>query len=607
MNVPEWFRLDAIVRNGILRLVAEKGKFVEKVSKDLSLTIIHTEVGPVRVYLRQSGKRAGHLACSSCTNTKTEEDPCKHIGAALFFHGLLRPPRFEVNDENTGNQLPRHLKTTFDLVRFPWMFNILASVLAAIPESVTKGYRTGRGRHAVPIGAVAYASLLWAYRGVTRMTALEELSNTFHRDVIQRHFNYAWPAEQHNAHLGRLLPRVPFREYTLWWFLSHRSSAFYLDLAMGLCAVAMREFEDVSGWDGTGEQLFIFCMYAEDRMRLLRRNERNQRLATKQRRQGKEHEAQLINAIEDELSMTEEEVAKVFGKEAAEADKKGMRRRLYLKAIVGTCHRSGVVFGVFMAKPGGEQPYSIPMVIRAFETIATKFNITDAGHVKHLRSLVGKRIGVEQFAPAMANETLEGGSEGKSARKAELERQANPEYFAQMQGMRSKQESANHTKDRIIGPSLRCRGPCIRRRDRPKDRKGQKTHTEKHRRKLTKLDFIRMENEVRIHNLTLNGYWMARWRVKLMAENKALDDGGHDPRRYILWDSDLNPNFLACAQIMPPEAFTDSDALVRDFSGNDSHVEAAINKRFPHGFKGPERLPKMPGLLETPPPRAKAS
>jgi hypothetical protein len=624
-KIPTWETLQGQVRSGLLDLIAMDQESMAECKRSIyqerdGVGIIIADGLPARINRRKDGPRTGLLGCSLCSRTRTEHLPCYHIAFHLYKQGHLRPAAPTVNEENAGNQLERRYKRTFDHIRVDVMFDILASLLAAIPKQITAAFR-GNGRASVPIPVLAYTTLLCLYRGVTRGVGIAELNDERHRDILKRHFNYEWSRLKVLDQRGSLVEPPHFQDFSIYWFLNHPSTNDYIDLLLALCGVVMREFEDVAQFDGTCEALFLFCQHAEDKLTIMNRHARSRRLASAQRNASPFIQAHVepVVANTNEVITLLERYAKEGQQQKNDAsddkpEHKG-RPKPYLKVIVGNCYRSGIVFAAMLAKPGGEAPYGPPMMIRCIETVGAVHQLMDAGYAKRAAALLAKRLGIHAYIEDRRNEGTEGQFEAKTARARQVAlMRANSDYAAKFHGMRANSEGWNRLKDCIIGTTVLSRGPCRKRaKGSPKLKRGaERQHAKKNKiLGMTEEEAVRIGNEAKLQQLGVNGYLFARWHTKLaiaqqqhLIRLRIIHQDAADPeavartelKRYAFWTADCLPNFKAGAQAYLANPHRTTKLLLERYGGPPSESERAIAKDFPQVAKA--RTPEAAHLLE---------
>lgn len=524
--VPPFYSIDARARrNGLASWHAGD----VKPSSDAVL-VIDANHGAVRVYRSKTGNYEGYVRCGHCKKGFTEERPCSHIVAFLLAHGYLVVPVPDAPSlDETVLILPEQ-RRLFEAVRDDYLWQCLSAFLEAIPETEYEGHRAENGAPRIPRGAIIYAACVYVFRDQNRTAALASLANDPHCANLAR-LGWVWlrPGDRR---------ALPFQDERIWWFLQHPATANLLDRLLAMCGRAASEFEWAVGWDGKGQQIHRYSYYAEWRTKQL--------AALRKKDQDPQD---IAEEIDNARGLTPEESEK--------ADQARGRKKEFRKAIVGICHTTKVPWAVIPnARPGGEQPYGVPMAVRALCDLGMKTWLMDPGYVKKSLSLFGSRVNGHVFNGYRRNEVLGGGSEAKQARTVELERMwGNPEYYDFMRGQRQAQESGNAAYDCVIGSRLRSRN---------------------------RLNDNTIDNEIRIRYLALAMYHLGKWRFileqQLGIRRQADPDFQGD---WMRWSSDGKPNFRVVYDAFQARSWHPMSELIERYAGPPKESEAAVAEDFP--------------------------
>lgn len=540
--VPEWDDLDSRVRQNALQIQPAD---VEIMSAGYAF--VHDKKKRYKVYSHATGRQAGHLGCGGCKGGFDESKPCKHILAYLLKLGLVSPTAFTLPDGSSiaknGDAFYRELQKLG-----PHMWRCLAQVLHHVALLIGDQAPAGRANIAVK----AYAAAVWRHTRRNMINAVHVLHDPPHRNILREVMQFEWSERPiRSPKTGLLHNPPPFSEATLSSWFAEPDVEEFLQKALMVSGVLVREFENSGSADGTGLERHTKSDYADhiDRIRQQGYGVLSDTAIDAEEeflRQAAALDAQGIDtgAI-SEIATPGDEPKKTL---------RGKRRRDYEKVIPFILTYTRICPMVIPSIKHAEARYSIPILMRVHAYLHLHHVCFDMGYVKQLLSWLAARLGIFCHVRQKKSE-LWAGKAGSAtpdqARRTELQfLREQPELDRQLHGKRQASESYNASLKRFLGPKLKLR---VRTSD--KRIQGKKA----------------LENEQLITYLVLNAYYLTRFQAALSAHRQAGATA-----HYEMWSYDCQPLYdKAAAEVVTPDWIPMRELLER-FAGEPKLVEEAI-------------------------------
>lgn len=455
--IPDFFSLTTGLRNAAIALkdcVVHLGTRAEVYRPNGSCVKLYpgTTKGKAK---GTHADRIGQPKCGACKKP-TAAEPCAHM-LAWFCH-VLGPTYFErgaaTRPPTLGTQLTSQQESMFRNNVPHLLPEIAARMLAAIPNHV---FENALGEDVVPgmpIRVIAYAQLVWIASKQSQDSALQQLRNEEHRDIVRRVFHHdIEPVRDRSSAVATASPPVSKQQLNQYQRHGAHRVNDYLHAMAGIVA---SDWEVSGGSDGTGLMLDSFGAYRDDRRHAqtkLTRLIKNWWQATD--REG-EFPSIDLEAEDKEAILADPEFGPLYTKLFKETKR---RRHEFQMNVYSIGYRTNIVVAMSTRRNGiGEAALGLPHAMRTADVLNVHVLQYDRGYVNQDMALWAKRMNLHLYVQERITETRTSKGAGSKAR-ADINAyfEANPHEAALHHGLRQNQESYMAAAKRIIGHGLRSR------------------------------------------------------------------------------------------------------------------------------------------------------